>query len=126
MKIALHYIHEHIDLNEGGSLPSGVEFDPVIEKYMIDMTHENFKNIFMYQFQIGGFKSENGEWLAQVGYGHVGERVILERRNGHRIHVILTEFVYEDYLSQYFRFEKIKSDDISLAGLCIYPPTNPM
>jgi len=121
MKIALHYIHEHIDINVGGTLPSGVEYDPILEKYTIDFDHGNFKNVFLYQFQFGGFKNYDGEWLAQVGYGYVGERVILERRDHRRVHVVLTEFVYEDEQSQYFRFEKIKSDSITLAGLTIQP-----
>jgi hypothetical protein len=98
----LYYIHEHTN-----EIPEQVWWDDELEEYCT-----NDKVLFEYQFQIGGWsKRVNNEWLAQVGYGSEGERVILERKNGQRLHVYLTELVCEDDESQFWKFERVRSKD---------------
>jgi hypothetical protein len=101
----LYYIHEHIpNMNE---LPESVWWDDDIQEFC-----SNDKELFEYQFQIGGWsKRVNNEWLAQVGFGAEGERVILERKNGQRSHVYLTELVHEDDEAQFWKFERVRSKD---------------
>jgi hypothetical protein len=99
--IVLYYIHEHTNV-----VPEQVWWDDELEQYC-----SNDKDLFEYQFQIGGWSKKNGTWLAQVGYGSKRERVILERKNGQRLHVHLTELVHEDDESQFWTFERVRSKD---------------
>ncbi len=98
----LYYIHEHTN-----EIPEQVWWDDELEEFCT-----NDKDLFEYQFQIGGWtKRFHNQWLAQVGFGSEGERVILQRKNGQRLHVYLTELVHEDDEAQFWKFERVRSKD---------------
>ena len=118
MFIQLTYLHEHISEED---IPENVWWDEELESYCIHDDADNFKELFSLQFQIGGWsKKINNTWLAQVGYGYPNERVILERRNEQQLHVILKQLLYENDESQFWSFERVRSNDFY-----IYKPAPP-
>ncbi len=106
--IPLTYLHEHIFEED---IPENIWWDEEREAYCIHDDAENFRDVFRFQFQMGGWRKKNGRWLAQVGYGYPNERVILERRNKQQLHVILQELIHEDDEAQLWTFERVRSKD---------------
>ncbi len=109
MIIRLDYLHEHIFEED---IPENIWWDEELKAYCIHDDAENFRDVFHFQFQIGGWsKIINNTWLAQVGYGNPGERVILERRNKQQLHVLLKTLVHENDEAQFWTFERVRSRD---------------
>jgi hypothetical protein len=109
MVVGLLYIHEHITVST--SLPEGIWWEPLYESYVCRRNDPNFETTYWkYQYQIGGFRKREGEWLAQVGEGEVGECVFLQKRNGSISFVRLTSMVSEDDEAQYFRMEFLPNE----------------
>lgn len=109
MIVQLTHLHEHT-FEE--NIPENIWWDDELDSYCIHDNAENFRDVFHFQFQIGGWtKKINNRWLAQVGYGSPNERVILERRNKQQLHVILKQLVHENVEAQFWTFERVRSAD---------------
>lgn len=109
MIVQLKYLHEHMDEE---SPPENVWWDEDLCSFCTNDDVDNFDELFHLQFQIGGWRKKNETWLAQVGYGHPNERVILERRDKQQLHVMLKNLMYEDDEAQYWTFERVRSKNL--------------
>jgi hypothetical protein len=115
-RVNLHYIHEHINgIHPGRKLPHGIYYDHLTCEFFTYSNLPEFERVYyLYQYQFGGFAKFNDEWFIQVGYGYTGERVIVERQDGLKFHVILGTKVHEDHESEYYNFTFIKKEIVSI------------
>lgn len=109
--IKLLYAHEHVPNISPDAPPPGIRWDASIESYVCERSDPNFERAYWkYQYQIGGFKLNGHDWLAQVGEGHTGERVFLHKRNGQVCFVQLKKMAFEDDEAQYFHIEFLRNE----------------